>query len=610
MSRTTTEICSLTRRRLLGGVAGVAAAAILAACGGEATVAPPAPTAAAPRPTTATVAATGATGATTAAPTTAPASMAMAATMAPATGATTATTATTAMTAAAPATMIEGAIPSGVPGVPDAYPKLPTPYKSTMGVPGKGGTVTHFAILFAAPPPRDGNSYWFEIEKRIGAKWDVTFAPSASYGEKVTATLAGGDLPDLFYMNYSPEFPGAGGILRTLQQGAFTDLTPFLTGDELKQYPNLSRLPAFLWDTMRINKKIYGVPKPILRVNNIPFYRGDWAKKLGIAKPTNTDQLHDMLVAFSKRDPDADGQPNTYGLSAAGGSWSIEMFRPMFRVPNDWIAKPDGTLTYYIETPEFRQCVEYMRRLYASGAYDPNAATTTHTQLSSNWKAGKLGMHTEGYINFWGNKLTTNEVRNPVEGSEVSPLVPPGFDGGKGATANGSGVFGFTGIPTKVGRDRERVKELLRIADYLSAPFGSEEWLFVNFGIEGQHFTRLMDGSPFPTDKGRAERPGLAYSFTSEHRFYFAAAPAAAEAAQQTAREAQAIAVDNPVLGLYSPTNDMKNAELTQLRVDRVGPVVAGREPVSALDAYIRDWRARGGDTIRKEYEQALRDNK
>ncbi len=604
MPHTTSPGYSRTRRQFLGTATAGAAAAILAACGGEAaTVAPPAPTAP-PRPTTAgaTVAPTTATtAAAVTAPTTAPSGMTTAAPAAMPTA--------VPMAVAAPA--IEGVIPSGVNGVPDAYPKVPMPYKTVNMIPGKGGTVTHFAVLFnAPPPPRGENAYWQDLEKRLGVKWEVTFTPSASYGEKVSATLAGGDLPDLFYLNSG--FNGAGSLLRTIQQGAFTDLTSELTGDNLKQYPNLARLPSYVWDTVRINKKIYGVPKPILRVNNIPFYRGDWAKKLGIAKPTNTDQVHDMLVAFSKRDPDGDGQANTYGMAAATGGWNLSgIYRPMFRVPNDWILRPDGTLAYYIETPEFRQCLEFVRRVHASGGFHPDAGTFTNTQNADAFKAGKTGMHTEGYINFWGDRMTrTGEIRYPVEGAEVVPLVPPGFDGGKGATGNGSGVYGFTGIPTRVGRDTGRVKELLRLADYMSAPFGSEEWVAVNQGIEGVHFTRFPDNSYNATDKGRAERNGIAYAFTSEHRFFFSNGPGEAEKAQATAKEAQAIAVDNPILGLYSPTNDMKAAELNQLNIDRIAPIVTSKEPVAALDTYIRDWRSRGGDTIRKEYEQAIRDNK
>ena len=52
-------------------------------------------------------------------------------------------------------------------------------------------------------------------------------------------------------------------------------------------------------------------------------------------------------------------------------------------------------------------------------------------------------------------------------------LIPPGFDGGKPAIERSQGFFGMSCIPAKVGKDTGRVKELLRIVDYCTAPFGS-----------------------------------------------------------------------------------------------------------------------------------------
>ncbi len=49
-------------------------------------------------------------------------------------------------------------------------------------------------------------------------------------------------------------------------------------------------------------------------------------------------------------------------------------------------------------------------------------------------------------------------------------------------------------------------------------------------------------------------------------------------------------------------------AELNQFGFDRATAIITGREPASALDAAIRDWRSRGGDQIRKEFEQALKE--
>jgi len=135
----------------------------------------------------------------------------------------------------------DGKLPSGVDGVPDAYTKPVPPFTSVATVPSKGGKVTALTIGYQPPPiPRDQNRFWQELEKRLGATWDVTIAPSASFGEKTSAVLSGGDLPELFYLN--PD-QNADFQRKVLDQGAFTDLTPYLNPDAIKEYPNLARYP-------------------------------------------------------------------------------------------------------------------------------------------------------------------------------------------------------------------------------------------------------------------------------------------------------------------------------------------------------------------------------
>ena len=50
-------------------------------------------------------------------------------------------------------------------------------------------------------------------------------------------------------------------------------------------------------------------------------------------------------------------------------------------------------------------------------------------------------------------------------------------------------------------------------------------------------------------------------------------------------------------------------AELNQFGFDRATAIITGREPFSALDAAIRDWKSRGGDQIRTKFEQSLKES-
>ncbi|HEU0165346.1 MAG TPA: hypothetical protein VFQ54_09905, partial [Thermomicrobiales bacterium] len=214
-----------------------------------------------------------------------------------------------------------GVLVSAVEGVPNAYTKTPTPFQSVASIPGGGDKVRMLTLSYSPPPTEKGsNSYWQELEKRLGVTWDANLVPVASYGEKTSAIIASGDIPELFYLLVTSSAPV---IAQSISQGAWKDLTPYLTGDAIKDYPNLALYPSYIWDAVKTDGKIYGVPKPVLRSNDTSFYRTDWLNKLGLKAPETTDDVHDMLVAFSKGDPDGNGNADTFGVTAYDASWSL-----------------------------------------------------------------------------------------------------------------------------------------------------------------------------------------------------------------------------------------------------------------------------------------------
>ena len=59
--------------------------------------------------------------------------------------------------------------------------------------------------------------------------------------------------------------------------------------------------------------------------------------------------------------------------------------------------------------------------------------------------------------------------------------------------------------PHKLGEDEDRLHQVLDVLDYLSAPYGSEENLFVQNGIEGRHYDFDEHGVPVPITKNATE---------------------------------------------------------------------------------------------------------
>lgn len=497
-------------------------------------------------------------------------------------------------------------VPSGIEGVPDVYLKYPEPKVTYDGVPGRGGTVRAFTISYSPPPtPRDDNAYWQELERRLGVTWEIDITPQPNYGEKSAVYMAGGDIPDLFYIN-----PGqnASQQYQAMAQGAFLDLTPYVTGDALQQFQNLKTFPAYMWDNLKFQGKILGIPRPAGRAAGQPFYRTDWAEAVGI-EPSDPEQLRQMLAAFSNNDPDGDGSANTWGQGRFNGGWWVfdnRISQQAFRAPNNWRLNDDGTLTYVIETDEYRQAIEYQIQMYQDGAYHPDAASMTFSDSQNAFIAGDVGLHYEGTTSFFGtgNVGYRQQQANPAARITNVPIIAA--DGGPGVTHNGTGTFGMVGIPASLGGDEERVLELLRILDYLAAPFGSEEQHFLANGIEGIHWEYNEAGAPVVNDKQREDRSDLVYLMAGLEVLFYPTEPEVGLQVQEVLKQSVEVGIEDPTLVLYSQTNIDQGPILNQLGMDRITPIVTGRESIDSLQAAIDEWKSQGGDRIRQEFEEAL----
>lgn len=500
----------------------------------------------------------------------------------------------------------ETMVASGVEGVPDVYLKFPDPQVTYDGVPGNGGTVRAFTISYSPPPtPRDDNAYWQELERRLGVTWEIDITPQPNYGEKSAVYMAGGDLPDLFYLN-----PGqnASQQYQAMAQGAFLDLTPYVTGDALQQFQNLKTFPAYMWENLKFQGKILGVPRPSGRAAGQPFYRTDWAETVGI-DPSNPEELRKMLAAFSANDPDGDGSANTWGQGRFNGGWWVfdnRISQQAFRAPNNWRLNDDGSLQFVIETDEYRQAIEYQIAMYQDGSYHPDAASMTFSDSQNAFVAGEVGLHYEGTTSFFGTGNVGDRQQQANPDARISNVPIIGVDGQPGVTHNGTGTFGMVAIPASLGGDEERVLELLRILDYLAAPFGSEEQLFLNNGIEGTHFEFNEAGAPVTNDKQREDRSDLVYLMAGLEVLFYPTQPEVGLQVQDVLKQAVSVGIDDPTLVLFSQTNVDQGPILNQMGMDLITPIVTGRGSIDDLDAAIEQWKSQGGDQIRQEFQDAL----
>jgi putative aldouronate transport system substrate-binding protein len=586
---------SVSRRTFLGFALSGVGVSLLAAC---------APSTPAPAPTTA---------ATTAplAPTVAPTAAAAAKPTAVAAAPTAAAAAPTAATTAGQTTFagvqlptripVQGPqpdLPSGSTDIPNGYFTFPKQlFTSVQETPGTGKDVTMMTELFQPlPNALDNNPGWQQINKLLNANMVMTIVPFADYGAKFATTVASGDIPELLFINF-PFIPQLPDFLKAQCE----DLTPFLSGDNIKDYPNLANIPTITWRTPIFNKAIWGVGIALPVFFWVLWVHQDMLDQVGGQLPKNGDDFKRILKDATRPDQGQYGLISEVGFNYAydvtNGFWPA-----LFGAPNTW-QEQNGKFTKDWETEEFKAAVGFARDVYAMGVYDPNSDTY-------NVISGRGAFEQRRSLFRWDGLTTvTFDSGNKLTPPSTLKLVAPfsAESGGKAMYPFGSGAFSFMAL--RKNSDKNRIKELLRILNFFAAPFGSEEFVNIRYGVRGVEFDFDAKGNPLLTEKGIADAmpwgapsgtpvanpPAVLFDPNSEDY---------PRVIQPTEKEMYAIGKPNPSIGLWSPTDASQGPVLWQKIGDGITDIIKARRPMSDFDQLVKDWRDGGGDQIKAEYEK------
>ncbi|MFE7710326.1 hypothetical protein ACFU6I_32105 [Streptomyces sp. NPDC057486] len=467
------------------------------------------------------------------------------------------------------------------------YPKKLT--KSVAKAPGDGSRITALTETFTTPAPAQGkNAYWQELNKRLGSQFDMTIVveEGAGYPGKFNAIVASGDIPDLVW------FPPNQGLQHVpeLLDAKFHDLTPHLSGDAVKKYPNLANLPTSAWKTAVINGKIRGVAVAYGSMGQVYVVNEDFWKPVGGAEFTSAEDF------LAKGKELLDAKRNKYVLEPAYVN-HVGQFAQWFGAPASWRLE-GGKLTHLYETEEYLEAVAFAVKVRKAGLFwpDPNLSTTMEKVAQ-----GSLGAYVQSFPSFLTDVKTYD--------FPFGVIVP--FAGKAGATPSytlGYGSVGYTAISKKA--DAKRVEMLLRVLDYLAAPFGTEERLFLDNGIEGTHYTRTSSGDIKLTAKGNAEAVTtampLAFLANTPEYVYLPGKSEVASKIHGWQEELLKMGKANPTSGHFSDASTKKGASIGTAVSDTVLDVVAGRKPISAFQDQVKKWRSGGGDEIRAEFEASI----
>ncbi|MGG1515503.1 extracellular solute-binding protein [Paenibacillus oryzisoli] len=284
----------------------------------------------------------------------------------------------------------------------------------------------------------EGKSKIIEEMEKAGIKnvdYKVSLLSGDEYKTKLNLMVSAKDMPDYFSVDTNL-------LAQYASQGLIRPLD-----DLLAKAPHLMRMiPKERWEGVKYDGKIYAIPFAVRPESfNSPntvglTIRQDWLDNLGLRTPTTLDELHDVLKAFTKNDPDKNGKNDTFGL----GGYKMSMFNSIFGAfgvaivsptiaatsgPVYWTEK-NGKIVKSFVTPEAKQALAVLQQWYKEGLIDPEFAVMEQKFAEERIGNSKVGVFEGDAFSVRGSTYLVSLLKT-VPTASLKMINPPKGPNGK-----------------------------------------------------------------------------------------------------------------------------------------------------------------------------------
>ena len=244
------------------------------------------------------------------------------------------------------------------------------------------------------------------------------------------------------------------------------------------------------------------------------YYRADWLINIGyytevdgvkVAKPpVNMDEFQDVMMKFTKNDPDGNGKDDTYALSPGGTpTWFNPLFHA-FGVTTDYDLDANNNPVYQYLQPEYKNFLVWANDMYQKGYIDPQfAGNTPNTDDRNKFYTGRSGiLITNGLSHVqWVVKGAENVFGKCCVTVGPAPVGTTniGVPGAHGFSDWGGWWGGFS--ISKIAKDPHAI---LKFLNYINGPEGNA--LF-HYGVLGKHYDLGPNGEVIPNIEERDGEP-------------------------------------------------------------------------------------------------------
>lgn len=333
--------------------------------------------------------------------------------------------------------------------------------------------------------PFDSNwQVWQEAAKRTNVSLKGTISLSNSNEEEAfNLMMSSGNLADII------GYVDASSLEKLGRDGGMIPLN-----DLIKEHaPNIQKVldedARFRQTAYSLDGNIYHIPKnQELKAAEFWWIRQDWLDKLNLKAPTTVDELHDVLYAFRNEDPNGNGLKDEIPLFDRAGWKQPDEYLYLWDTSLEFYPR-DGKMKYEPLEENFKTGVSNMIKWYQEGLIDPEIFTRGASSRDT-LLGGDLGGCTHDWVSTANYNSTLQET---IPGFQMVAIAPP-------ADQNGvvkERVSRYPGVGWGISSQCKDPVTVIKFMDYFFTEEGSD---LMNWGIEGDTFTRDADGSKHFTD--------------------------------------------------------------------------------------------------------------
>ncbi len=243
------------------------------------------------------------------------------------------------------------------------------------------------------------------------------------------------------------------------------------------------------------------------------YYRSDWLINIGyytekdgekIAKtPETIEEFQDVLMKFTKNDPDGNGKDDTYGISPFGKAFYMNPLYHAFGVTPDYDLDVNNKGQYMLLTNEYKNFLSWAQKMYSNGYIDPQFAVNNNTQDRDKFYDGNVGVlitNAEMHVSWIANSFeNANGKGKLVLGKAPTGTKNLGVEGKGGFSSWGGYWGGFS-----ISKFCKNPHAAMKLFDYLYSPEGSK---LRSYGLKDYHYSVNENDEYIPNIEHRNEEP-------------------------------------------------------------------------------------------------------